>query len=258
MNDYTLLQDGDLASVTVFNPQGRSPFLITCEHAGREIPSRLGDLGLNEEDLSRHIAWDIGAAVTARQIAERIDAPLVLQRYSRLVIDCNRPVDTSESIPQQSDGTIIPGNKKLSKLEREARHREIHRPFHDTIEEILDNRMHDEQPSALIAFHTFTPALLSESAARPWDMGLLYNRDNRLARAFDQALDELAHEHKIAHNEPYTVCDETDYTLPIHGEIRNIHNLLLEVRNDHVSDENGCLRWGDLLSGVLSDVECNL
>ena len=253
--EFALLQDNDPAAVVIHNGQGRSPYIFTCEHAGRAIPTRLGDLGIGASDRERHIAWDIGAAATARRIAEAVDAPLVLQQYSRLVIDCNRPADSQESIPLVSDGTSIPGNDAIHRAEREARHLEVHRPFHQAVETLLDERMARRAHPILIAFHTFTPALAVNPAPRPWDMGLLYNRDDRLARLFDGVLCEMEHGFSVAHNEPYSVCDETDYTLPVHGESRGICNLLLEVRNDHVSDEHGIAKWSEFLGAVLRAVE---
>ncbi|RLA33339.1 MAG: N-formylglutamate amidohydrolase [Gammaproteobacteria bacterium] len=253
-----LMNDDDLPAVTVFNRKGKSGFVITCEHAGNAIPASLGTLGLGDADLSRHIAWDIGAATTAQRIAESLDSPLVLQRYSRLVIDCNRPPEAPDAIPPVSDGTMIPGNQKISVAEHAARYEAIHRPFHQAVEALLAERTGRDCHSALIAFHTFTPALDDNPAPRPWDMGLLYNRDARLAERVDRALDGISHGYEVAHNQPYSVCDETDYTLPVHGESRGIYNLLLEVRNDHLRNETDVAGWSLFLSTVLKKVEQHL
>ncbi len=250
-----LLQDHDPEPVCVVNAKGKSRYVITCEHAGREIPSRLGDLGIDDDDRRRHIAWDIGAAETALNFSRILDAPLVMQTYSRLVIDCNRPVSADDSIPEVSDGRAIPGNEGLSREQRAARERDIHRPYHAAVETLLNERAHLHEAPVLISFHTFTQALEMDGIFRPWDMGLLYNRDDRLAGLFDQALCEMEHGYKIAHNEPYSVCDESDYTLPVHGESRGIYNLLLEVRNDHVADDHGHRIWGEFLGSALKAVE---
>jgi predicted N-formylglutamate amidohydrolase len=257
-NKNLLLNDDDLPPVSVFNRGGNSRFVLTCEHAGNAIPTALGTLGLGGADLSRHIAWDIGAATTARRIAESIDSPLVLQRYSRLVIDCNRPPDAPDAIPAVSDGTIIPGNQEVSSAEHAARHDEIHQPFHQSIRALLDERTGRDCSPALIAFHSFTPALDVNPGFRPWDMGLLYNRDARLADLFLSTFDAIGHGYQVAHNQPYSVCDETDYTLPVHGENRGIYNLLLEIRNDHLRDEVKIGQWSLLLGKVLKQVEKNL
>jgi predicted N-formylglutamate amidohydrolase len=258
LSSVGLLSENEPSPATVFNRFGRSPMILTCEHAGNRIPNKLGTLGLNGADLKRHIAWDIGAESTARHVAELIDAPLVIQQYSRLVIDCNRPKHSDESIPIVSDGTAIPGNEHISVAECEARYNEIHLPFHKTIENLLDDRVKRHGNTALVALHSFTPALENQQSARPWDIGLLYNRDNRLAVKFELALLELGYSYAIGHNEPYSVCDETDYTLPVHGEQRGIYNVLLEVRNDHICDRQGISTWSNILSSVLRRVEHNL
>jgi len=254
-NKTSLLNDNDLPPVTIFNQDGNSNFVLTCEHAGNAIPDSLGTLGLAKVDLSRHIAWDIGAATTAQYIAESIDAPLVLQRYSRLVIDCNRPFEAPDAIPSISDGTMIPGNKNISTADHMARYEEIHRPFHQSIEALLDERTDRYRNPVLIPLHTFTPTLKANPISRPWDMGLLYNRDARLAELLDYVLDGMNHEYEIAHNQPYTISDETDFTLPVHGESRSIYHLLLEIRNDHLRDQNDISKWSLFLSDVLMKVE---
>ncbi len=256
-----LLTANDPNPFSVYNGSGRSRIILTCEHASNRIPENLGTLGLNDSDLHRHIAWDIGAEATARRIAKFIDAPLVIQHFSRLAIDCNRPKDTDESIPVVSDGIRIPGNEDLSMADREARYREIHRPFHRTVEALLDERATATKAPVLIALHTFTPVLAvleEQQRRRSCDLGLLYNRDNRLAVQFDLTLKNIDHAFKIAHNEPYSVCDETDYTLPVHGENRGIHNLLLEIRNDHLSNHQGIVRCSSFLGNVLRHVEKHL
>src|SRR5580704_3518197 len=109
-----LLGSADVPPVFEQNAAGRSPFLLTCDHYGRLIPQALGDLGLPESELTRHIAWDIGIAGVAERLARHLDAHLVAQRYSRLVIDCNRPPAAASSIPRLSEATTIPGNEAIS------------------------------------------------------------------------------------------------------------------------------------------------
>ena len=253
-----LLSDKDPSPVSVVNPDGASRVVLTCEHAGNGVPGALGALGLGAADLQRHIAWDIGAAATARRLAEIIDAPLVLQHYSRLVIDCNRPLESEEAIALVSDGTTVPGNHALSDAERDARLEEIHRPYHHVVGAFLDERMARAAPPLLISIHSFTPALAVDPVPRPWDLGLLYNRDDRLARAVDRILDEMEHPFGVAHNEPYTVSDDSDFTIPVHGEGRGIDSLLLEIRNDHIRDDHGIVRWGDFLGAALAAAETHL
>ena len=136
-----LLGINDVDPVLEQNAEGRSPFLLTSDHYGRRIPQALGDLGLPESELLRHIAWDIGIAGVAERLAKHLDAHLIAQRYSRLVIDCNRPPQAPTSIPRISESTIIPGNEALSREAAEARRRQVFDPYHRCIGEVIDRRL---------------------------------------------------------------------------------------------------------------------
>src|SRR5579863_4636957 len=181
MDDLTrkLLAADEPRPVTVYNADGASPFLLVADHAGNSIPRALGRLGLGEAELQRHIAWDIGIAGLGRPLADALDAPLIQQNYSRLVIDCNRPLDAASSIPAVSELTEIPGNVGLTDLDEAARAKEIFRPYHDRIEAELERRRQSGRATALISLHSFTPVFKGE--ARPWHAAVLYNRDPRFA-----------------------------------------------------------------------------
>src|SRR6266700_5856552 len=173
-----LLESGDAPPVLEDNANGGSPFLLTCDHYGRLIPRALGDLGLPQSELTRHIAWDIGIAGVAERLAADLDAHLIAQRYSRLVIDCNRPTVVANSIPVLSETTTIPGNEGLSTADRQARRREIFHPYHHCIDAVIGQRLHERRPTVLIALHSFTPVYAE--IARPWHIGALYHRDTVL------------------------------------------------------------------------------
>jgi predicted N-formylglutamate amidohydrolase len=227
-------------------PAGASPYLLIGDHASRRLPRRLGTLGLGEEDLGRHIAWDIGIAGLAGRLAERLDACAILQGYSRLAIDANRPPGTPESILGRSDGTVIPGNQGLSSEEAERRAREIFHPYHDRIRSELDARA--GRNTVLVALHSFTPSL--GSRARPWHVGVLYQRDARLARLLLELLrgePDLV----VGDNEPYAASDATDYSIVVHGERRGLPHVELEVRQDLISDEAGQGAWAARLATLL-------
>ncbi len=249
-----LLGPDDPDPVEVLNPAGRSPYFITCEHSGRRIPASLGDLGLAPHHMERHIAWDIGAAGLARGLARALDAVVVMQRFSRLVIDCNRPLTVADSIPEESDGTAIPMNRNLSPEARQVRGEAIHRPYHQTIQRLLDERARAGRETYLIALHSFTPSLDAAPRWRPWDLGLLYNRDPRLSTRIGAALADQTGDLNVAHNEPYEVCDLSDFTVPVHGEGRGLQHSLFEVRNDHIAGEAGQRHWAQLLGAVLTRV----
>ncbi len=253
MNDaprQKLLVADDPAPVAVYNGNGRSPFLLVADHAGNVFPRALGRLGISAAEAERHIALDIGIANLSRLVADALDAALIQQSYSRLVIDCNRPPGAVTSIPEISELTPIPGNVSLSTAERRAREGEIFQPYHDAIAAALEQRRQANAPAALIALHSFTPVF--KAAARPWHAALLYHRDPRLARALI-ALLRSETGLNVGDNEPYFVSDETDYTIPVHGERRNIPHALIEIRQDLIAEENGQREWAQRLAPILPE-----
>jgi predicted N-formylglutamate amidohydrolase len=246
-----LLAADEPAPVTVHNENGRSPFLIVAGHAGKVMPRALGRLGLPQSECERHIAWDIGIAAVCRLVADALDATLVEQNYSRLVIDCNRTPGSKTSIPEISELTPLPGNAGLSESRKAARVREIFRPYHDRIESELDRRRQAGRPTTLIAMHSFTP--LFKGVARPWHAGVLYNRDPRFAHLL-MALLKREEGLVVGDNEPYSVTDASDYTIPMHGERRGLHHVAIEVRQDLIADNKGQRAWGRLLARLLLHV----
>ena len=246
----SLLSARDPAPVEVVNPDGRAVLVLTCEHAGRHVPARLLDLGIPAAEMDRHIAYDVGAEGLARKLSATLGAPLVLQRFSRLVVDCNRPFDAPDCFPAVSDGTRVPANENLTEEERRRRFEEIHQPFHRAIGELLDRRAKAASRTILVSIHSFTPRLAA-GTPRPWPVGALSNRDPRFAQRFI-AMFRAAHpEIACAHNEPYVIDDGTDYTIPVHGEKRGLPHVLLEVRNDMLADDAGQERWSRLIADSL-------
>jgi predicted N-formylglutamate amidohydrolase len=247
-----LLAPDEPQPVTVANEGGRSPLVIVADHAGNYLPGRLQKLGLGEAELERHIAWDIGIGAVCRLIGDALGAVVISQNYSRLAIDCNRMPGSETSIAALSERTTIPGNVGLGKAQVEARIREIFQPYHDAIAVELDRRRQAGLPTALIAMHSFTPVFMG--IARPWQVGVLYNRDPRFAHILmDLLRGEPKGEHGLAvgDNEPYSVSDATDYTIPIHGEQRHLHHVAIEIRQDLIADEAGQRRWAELFARLL-------
>src|SRR5262245_10358400 len=247
-----LLGNDDVPPVFELNAAGRSPFLFTCDHYGRLLPKALGDLGLPVEELQRHIAWDIGIAGVAETLCRALDAQLIAQRYSRLVIDCNRPPNAASLIPRLSEATMIPGNEALSREAAETRRREIFDPYHRRIGEIIDQRQRDGKPTVLVSLHSFTPVYAG--VARPWHIGTLYHRDKTLPPRLLKALRAEA-DLVVGDNEPYAVSDETDYTIPVHGEARKLINTGIEIRQDLIADRTGQQQWAERLARILSELE---
>jgi predicted N-formylglutamate amidohydrolase len=243
-----LLAADEPAPVTVYNADGPSPFLIVADHAGHAMPRALNGLGVSTTERERHIGWDIGIAPVSRLIADALNATLIQQNYSRLIIDCNRTPGSETSMPEISERTAVPGNVGLSEHDKAARVREIFRPYHDRIETELDRRRQAGRAAALIAMHSFTP--LFKDVARPWHAGVLYNHDPRFSRLLMAAL-KRENGLVIGDNEPYSVTDESDYTIPVHGERRGLHHAAIEVRQDLIAGVEGQQAWGARLARLL-------
>lgn len=250
-----LLQAGERSPVETERADGSSAFVFVCDHASARLPRALGTLGLSEAQLSSHIAWDIGIAGVARRLAERLDAPLLLQCYSRLVIDCNRPLHAEDAISARSEWGQIDGNLALDAAQAEARKLAVFDPYHAAVAELLDRRQRASKPTVLVALHSFTPQWRGEG--RPWHIGLMFRRDRETANVVLKLLrrDERL---RIGCNEPYPISDDSDYTLPTHGEGRGIAHLGLEIRQDLIADEAGQKAWSGRLASVFRQAAAEL
>ena len=242
----------DPPAVTVVNEAGASPVLLLCEHASNYIPPRYANLGLPESDLQRHIAYDIGAAAVARLLSQHLDAVLVMSGYSRLLIDCNRPLDAPSSIPVRSEDTDIPGNIGIDAAERQRRDALSFAPFRERVAAMLDARLRAGRPTVLIGMHSFTPVYLG--TPRAWQAGMLYGQSHRLGRAMIAALRAADPSLLVGDNEPYRVTTEGDYTVPHQGDVRGIPTALIEVRQDLISDSGGQAEWARRLAAMLATV----
>lgn len=253
----------DPAPVEWVNRDSPSPVLLLCEHAGQAIPEALADLGLPDGAIDLHIGWDIGAERLARALASLLGAPLILQRYSRLVIDCNRPPETEDAIPAISDGITVPGNQGLSEHARQARRRAVFDPLEAAITQGLD--AHSRR--AAFSIHSFTRQMRAVSPQsqrdgnnpgtdreRPWHAGFLARRDIRTTSTLLAHIVGRAPELNLTLNEPYQVDDATDWFIPAHAEPRGLAHALVEVRNDQLTDGNGIDRWADLLAGAITSL----
>jgi len=243
-----LLSPDEIGPLEVQGRDGPSPFFIVCDHAGRLIPRGLGNLGLADDQLDRHIAWDIGAAGVARRLGAALGAHTVLQRYSRLVIDCNRPLDAPDSIAAISERTVIPGNQGVGAAAAEQRAAAIFHPYHDEIRRALDARHASGQPTVLVAVHSFTPVFMD--VPRPWHAGVLYAQDGRLATPLLAAL-RAEGDLVVGDNQPYAASAQTDYSIIVHGERRGLPHVELEIRQDLIADQQGQEAWARRLAGLL-------
>ncbi len=245
----SLLGDTDLPPVQIINPQGRSSFLLLGDHAGTVIPAALGTLGISSEDLKRHIAVDIGVQQLGEALAAELDAPFICQRYSRLVVDCNRDPASSQAVPEVSDGTIVTGNRDLSATERAARIAGIHAPYQATIARQLRARDAAGLETILVSLHSFTPVM--SGIARPWDVGVLHAAGNdRLARSLLRILLQKK-SLIVGDNEPYGM-DATDHTVPIHAFPAGRPYVELEIRQDHLLRKGDVSAWSTRLALALA------
>ena len=243
-----LLGADDPPPFDVCGREAPSPFVIICDHASRRLPRALDSLGLSSGALATHIAWDIGALGVARALASALDAFVAWQRYSRLVIDCNRPLSSADSIVQRSERTDIPGNANLTAADAAARAAEIFRPYHAEIRNHLDTRRAAHRPAILVSVHSFTPVFLD--VPRPWHCGVLFNRDARLAEPLLRLLrDEPGL--VVGCNEPYAASDLTDFSLVHHGEARDIPCVEIEIRQDLIDDPAAQNAWAQRLARLL-------
>jgi predicted N-formylglutamate amidohydrolase len=240
-----LLHDEEAPNILV-NGGGRSPCLLICEHASNRLPKALGTLGLPESELQRHIAWDLGAEQVARRLSRLIDAPLVLQRYSRLAYDCNRPPDSPDAMPEISEITHIPGNRNLTPVDRLARIHRIYRPFHMAIAELLDCRAAEGVRSVVVTVHSFTPVY--KGTPRAVELGILHERDTRLAEKLITTFSGV----DARLNEPYGPKDGVLHTLNLHAAPRGLPHVMIEMRNDLIAEERGQDEWAERLSASLT------
>ncbi|WP_428534270.1 N-formylglutamate amidohydrolase [Rhodopila sp.] len=248
-----LLTADDPPPFRVLRESAASDLVLTADHAGRAVPAALGDLGLPEAEHARHIGWDIGIAGVTERLADLLDATAVLQTYSRLVIDCNRDPSWPSAMPEVSEYTVIPGNKDLSAPAKAARVAAIFTPYHDRIRSLLDARA--ERRSVLVAMHSFTPSFKGES--RAMQVGMLYNKDPRLARIL---LDLLRNEPDltVGDNAPYAITDDSDYSVPTHGERRGLAHVEIEIRQDLIADADGQNAWANRFARLLTAADAML
>ncbi len=239
----TLLTASDPAPFVVENGEGASDFVLIADHAGRAIPARLGRLGLEGDNLTRHIAWDIGIAGVGSHLAQRLDAVFVRQVYSRLVIDCNRNPEEDRAIATISDGTAIPGNDGLDTAARRARIAEIHAPYQEAIAAALAAR----PAPVLVALHSFTPVMAGH--VRPWQCGVLHMHDSPLSNALLARL-RAEGDLMVGDNAPYAMAG-TDYTVPCHAIDRGRPYVEIEIRQDLIADAAGQAAWAARLARLL-------
>ena len=232
----------------ILRPHGSGRFVFFCDHASNSIPPELDGLGLPEAELARHIAWDIGAAGVTEALSEIFDAPAILCTTSRLVIDCNRQLNAPDLIPEVSDGTVIPGNLRLSAEAKATRIKRWFHPYHDAIETVLQQREARGVPSIAVSVHSMTASLAG--VPRPWQIAISSHLDRSLA---DPVLDALRRQSDIVvgDNQPYDLDPQVDYSIPFHALRRGLPQLQVEFRQDEIPDAASQRRWAVRLASTL-------
>jgi len=235
--------------VLVYNAEGRSPFVLACDHASNRFPEGYGDLGLTPHQRLMHIAWDPGALAVALQLVDHLDAPLVASTVSRLIIDCNRRHDAADLIPTISERTEIPGNANIGDNERARRLADYHAPFHDALERLIEGRKARGIETILVTVHSFTPVY--KDVPRPWPIGLIHATDERFTAALRDALTADAPELNIGWNHPYSALNGVTYTLEHHGDGRGLQSTMIEIRHDEILEPDGVAEWAARLARCL-------
>lgn len=236
----------EFTAYSVVRPDAVRPLLLVCDHASSRIPAGLAELGLPRHQIERHIGWDIGAAAVTRALSDILHATAVLSGVSRLVVDCNRAPDDPTSIPSSSDGVHVPGNHGLTAAQRAERIARWFHPYHGAIAHHLARLERSRAAAILISIHSFTPEM--DGKARPWPVGILWNRDPRLALPMIAAL--RAEGYQVGDNEPYSGRTGA-HTVDTHAAAHGRPHLTVEIRQDMIAGPAGARRWATLLAARL-------
>lgn len=237
------MTDTDIASLTRF---GDAPYLVFCDHASNRIPDALRCLGMPEDLLQTHIAWDIGAGDLTLALAERLNGAAFACAFSRLVIDANRALTAGDLIPAISDQIPVPGNQMLSEPARQARIETYHSPYHKMLAAAIDDMRSAHRAPFFISVHSFTKRLMGAPEERPWRIGLLWSEDEEHAHAMTRWLKQET-DWKIGDNEPYD-ARQFNYSIDRHIGPRGLPHLTFEVRQDMLCDGRGVEEIADLLA----------
>jgi predicted N-formylglutamate amidohydrolase len=242
----------DWNPVRVSNPDGPGPYVILCDHASNHVPASFGTLGLQPGDLQRHIAWDPGALGVSQVMSQQLDGPLVESCVSRLIIDCNRPLDAPDLVPSLSEATTIPANVGLNEAAKQQRIALSYRPYHAAIEKLAQERAGKGLPDPIyVAVHSYTPVY--RGLERAWHIGIIHDDDDRVAAPLIAGLQAL-NQFNVGINEPYSPADRVYYTLERHASAFGLPAVMIEIRNDLITTPKEEKAWAGTLSSLLKDI----
>jgi len=254
-----LLGKSEKPVVRVVNAQSKSQLLIVCDHASNKIPKKLGNLGVRKKDLEKHVAWDPGTEDIDLYMAKQLKAPAVVAEYSRLVVDLNRGKKSPDIMREVYDHIVVPANKGLTPAQKKQRIDEFFTPYHEMIETRLKQILARKKVPVLISIHSFTPKM--DGFKRPWHVGVLWNKDDRIARHVIQNMRALDKKHLgrrivVGENEPYTLKDENlgENTISVHAEKRRIPYIIVEFRQDLVNTKAKAEKWAKFFLASLEPI----
>lgn len=242
------------APYEVLNPNSNKPLLLVCDHASRRFPASVGDLGVDLAVQRCHLGSDIGAGGLTTSLAERQGATAVMQQYSRLVIDCNRQLLDPGAFLQFGDGVVIAGNLNINATQKEARAEAIYWPYHEAIDREITRLSTDDLKPTMLAIHSFTPVL--NGVFRPWQIGVLWDQDDRVAKPLIQKLRERGF--LVGDNEPYSGKALQDFTIDHHAEPVELPHVGIEIRQDLIDDEQGIKEIADVFHPVIESIQAQL
>jgi predicted N-formylglutamate amidohydrolase len=230
--------------------RAESRLVLLCDHAANRVPPEYDGLGLPSAQFERHIAYDIGARDLTLGLAARLGATAVLSRFSRLLIDPNRGMDDPTLIMRLSDGAVVPGNRHVDAAERRHRIARFHQPYHEAVAASIARVRSNGHVPFLVSIHSFTPVW--RGWPRPWHVGILWDRDEAVARAMIRGFLAQA-DLVVGDNEPYHGALEGD-TLHTHGTRTGLPHALIEVRQDLIAGKTGVDEWVERVAKVIEPI----
>jgi predicted N-formylglutamate amidohydrolase len=249
------LKKGEPKPFRLENVKGKGPGIIVCDHAASLLPKILEKkFGVSQQDMLKHIAWDIGTEDAALYISKKLDMPAFIAAYSRLVVDLNRDPAHAESIPSVSDHIAVPGNAGISNAARQERLEALFWPYHNAITDEIDDWLARGKRPFILSIHSFTPEM--DGIKRPWDIGILWNKEEKLARTFIDALHKKHPEYLIGENEPYSLKDRRlkGSTIQRHAEKRGLPYVFVEFRQDLINTKAKAVKWANIFIAAMEPV----
>ena len=239
---------GSQKSFTVYKNNKKSNLLILCDHASYYIPKKYKNLGVDIDDVKKHIGWDIGALKVAKKVVNKVNGTLIYSGYSRLLIDCNRSLKSKGAFIKKSENISIPGNDRITKKEKLNRARKYYFPYHNKIDRIINEKLKNNIVPILISIHSFTPVYFEKR--RPWHIGLLQRADTRLSSIFKKEIKKYK-KINLGINQPYKLDLAGDFTVPFFSESYGLPHILIEIKQDLLLKNNSVNFWSNLISKIL-------